>query len=44
MPTTQLIAGDTVVKTFFGLSFTEKMDDQTLAAWISNYLAENTQQ
>lgn len=44
MPTTQLIAGDTVVKTFFGLSFSEKIEDQTLAIWLSKLLSLSTQQ
>ena len=40
----QLISGNTVVKTFFGVSFNEKIDDKEMSVWLSNLLADNISQ
>lgn len=39
-----LIAGDTIVKTFFGVAFNEQIEDQSIAVWFSQFLTDTVSQ
>lgn len=35
-----LISGDTIVKTFFGIAFNEKIEDEPISAWFSRLITD----
>lgn len=39
-----LISGDTIVKTFFGIAFNEKIEDESISVWFSRLITDTVAQ